>query len=190
MSEYPEIFHATSERHKWEIFLAFTRKAGFRIGDLEKLLADEKAAESKRLATQRTADEKAKALLSVEQEAHRLEILKREYPFRRIEQPRGWAKEDSFKINEKTGALEAQCDCKHKFVCYLVPGEDTYWDLTHSHKWFSKGGEARGVGTKIGGSVGCWLDRIAMSYAFANPDAPLRLSDRCPEEFRQRRPMI
>jgi len=183
-------FLATKDDYKWRTFLAAIYTLGLSISSLEKTVVANRDAKAQRLAAQRLADNKNRAVLSAEQEAHRLEIVKREMPYRRIEQPKGWAKKDWFTIDEKTGTLNGQCDCGHQFHCIIQPDKDVWWELTHRHRWLNAKGEETAAGTKIGGSVGSWLDRLAMAYAFVHPNEPPRLSDHPPEEFRLARPMI
>jgi len=187
----PTALQATSLEFRWNALMSWLwMKQHVSEEDLMNCYREEQKLLAADEAKQRAADAKARVLVDAENEKRRLQALKLEYPFRRIEQPKGWAKEDWFKLDEKDGTLRGKCDCGHEFLCYLVPSEDTWWTLTHPHKWLSARGEDKGQGMKIGNSVGCWLDKAAAAYSLLHPDEPLRLSDRCPEEFRQRRPMI
>jgi len=186
----PTALQATSLEFRWNALMSWLwLKQHVSEEDLMNCYREEQKLFAADEAKQRAVNAKAQALADAEKEKHRLELLKLEYPFRRIEQPKGWAKEDWFKLNETTGRLEGKCSCGHQFSCVLQPGQDSWWTLTHAHRWTGATGESRGEGMKIGNSVGCWLDKAAAAYALLRPSEPLRLSDSAPQEFLHERPI-
>jgi len=187
----PTALQATSLEFRWNALMSWLwMKQHVSEEDLMNCYREEQKLFAADEAKQRAADAKTQNLVDAENERRRLQELKLEYKYRQIIQPKGWPRESWFKLNETTGRLEGKCDCGHQFSCVLQPGQDSWWTLTHAHKWTSATGEPRGEGVKIGNSVGCWLDKPAAAYSLLHPDEPLRLSDRCPEEFRIQRPTI
>jgi len=186
----PTALQATSLEFRWDVLMSWLWKQGVSEADLMTCYNEERRLFDVEEAERHAVNAKAQALVDLENEKRRLQALKLEYPFRRIEQPKGWAKEDWFKLDEKDGTLRGKCNCGHQFSCVLQPGQDSWWTLTHAHRWTSATGESRGEGVKVGNSVGCWLDKPAAAYSLLHPGEPLRLSDRPPEAFRIQRPLI
>jgi len=189
-TEAEKALNATSIEFRWKVHMAYHKEQGVSLADQVAAYDRQQRRLTQTERKRQVEAAKGQTLVDAENEKRRLEELKLEYPFRRIEQPKGWAKEDWFKLNETTGRLEGKCGCGHQFSCVLQPGQDSWWTLTHAHRWTSATGEPRGEGVKIGNSVGCWLDKAAAAYSLLHPHEPLRLSDRPSEDFRQQRPIL